>query len=836
MDETSTGDDPSPPDGTSSLSRAELQRRCDALRLRRRPAFGRVARDFATLMAHVLVRRARNADADGDKDDIHLVAVPRNAVRASLSQPPPRRAARSHSNDSAAAAPQPPPPDDPEESVRCSGDATLHRALVEWRKLSTIPFVAGQHGPVQLPFERDLPALPDDHVLIPSNATSLLIGDTIPSSIEDRAFIARKTADEVITGGIEPVSRWDMVSVILPAFVAVHPGTGKRRIIFDGRALNAYLRDAAGHVKYESVRDVLTIAGSAATKLDLASAFRHVQVHDDHKPLLGFVVEGRLYRYRCLPFGLSWSPGLYLHLLRPVIDKIRQQHAVRLVWYVDDFILIADSVDLLDDALTRVLQELAAHGWRAAADKTYCTAYRVLPFLGLLVDLRPRHTTLRIPRSKADRVADIIKDILQDGHATATVLQHLAGKLSFLSIVAPELRLYRRPIDTAIASVARGSLQTRIPITPSSALADHLAALFSIAGRLSGLSCTADLADGRVTRSVYSDASATGWGVLLIASDGSTIRPPADITFDSPDNDLPRGFTAGGKFTDAECADSSAAREIRAIAYGIVALDLKDAVLNWHSDATAAVGAIRRWASPSPGVLAALTELFTATRARNISLSVTHVFRDASLMPVADWLSRVGWRDRQAEWCFSRADFRAVQTELDVVFTADLFATGANTQVPRAFCSRFLADDHSRGDAFYAPWTGEIWWAFPPVSLRRRIVNRLLWYDDVFSSLSLSPSSSSPAADPSFSIALTLPPVRPSDPDAEDWRRICSRRRSRHLLLWSSPNRPTRRGSRHRCLLPALRLVDNRRQPAPGPPPWTLEVSLFHFRPSSNNP
>ena len=775
-------------------------------------------------MAHVMVKRARTGGDDAaEPDDIHLVAVPRSSIRASLSHAPNLPA----SPTDRPTPPTPSPPDDPEESIRCSGDATLHKALKEWEKLHAPAFTAGQHGPVRLPLERQLPLLPDDYVLVPSNAPSLFLSNAT-SSIEDRAFIARKTAEEVVTGGIEPVRRWDMVRVILPAFVAIHPGTGKRRIIFDGRALNAYLRDAAGHVRYESVRDVLTMAGSAATKLDLMSAFRHVEVHDDHKPLLGFIVEGRVYRYRCLPFGLSWSPALYLHLLRPVIDSVRRNTRARIVWYVDDFIVIADGVEQLDVALAQFLRELAAHGWRAAPDKTYTTAYSVLPFLGLLVDLRPHHTTLRIPHAKAAKVGHIIQGVLENGCATVTTLQHLAGKIGFLSVVAPELRLYRRPLDAAIASVARGSLRSSIPILPSSALADHLAALFSIAGRLPQMSCTADFTDGRTPRSVFSDASATGWGVLLIAADGSTVRPPPDVVFDTADGEPPRGFTAGGRFTADERRDSSAAREIRAIAYGIVALDLRDAVLNWHSDATAAVGAIRRWSSPSPGVVAALTELFSVVRARNIALSVTHVFRDAGLMPVADWLSRVGWRDRQAEWAIPHDDFLVVEKALRLTFTADMFATGDNSQVPGAFCSRYIADDHSRGDAFYTSWMGEVWWAFPPIALRHRVVSRLLWYDDVFSHLSPSPS----AAASSFTIALILPPLDAAHPDATDWRRLCSRRRSRHVLLWSSA-RSTSRRSRHLCLLPFLRLVDNQRRPAPGPPPWPLELSLFSFAPPS---
>lgn len=800
-------------------------------------------------MAHIVVRRANRAlDDDDTSNNIELVAVPRSMVAAVPASPTTTTAASasptpSNTTTITATAPNPsssdpfphPQPDDPEESVRYDGDATLHAALREWRKLHDPPFVAGQHGPVSLPLEKALPHLPPDHVLIPSNATSLLLGGRGITSIEDRAFLARKTADEIRTGGIEPVTAWDMVSVILPAFVAVHPVTGKQRIIFDGRALNAYAKDAAGSVKYESVRDVLSIAGAAATKLDLLSAFRHVQVDDGHKPLLGFVVEGRIYRYRCLPFGLSWSPALYLMLLRPAIDAIRQ-HNVRLVWYVDDLIIIANDVAQLDSALERVLRVLAAHGWRAAPEKTFCTAFSVIPFLGLLVDLRGPHTVLRIPQSKATKLRDTIQAVLSAGTATVNALQGITGRISFLRIVAPELGLYRRPLDRAIASFSRLSLQTTIPILPSSSLADHLSALYSICGRLPGLECRGEFADSRARRVVYSDASAVGWGVLLLDPSGRVVNPPDGVTFDSPDGSAPRGFTVGGRFTAAECNDSSAAREIRAIAYGIEALDLRDAYLNWHSDATAAVGAIRRWSSPSPGVLAALCELFAVVRARNLSLTVSHVFRDCGLMPVADWLSRVGWRDRQAEWGFDTDDFKRVEAILGLKFTGDLFATADNTQVATNFCSRFLTDSGSRGDAFYADWTGHAWWAFPPLSQLRRVLTRLLWYDSAFPPLPSSSSPSSAASPPSqppersFSVALIHTTFDDANPNTPDWRTLCTKRRVRRLVLWNPPASPDRR--RHRpssAVFKDLRLQDNHGRPAPRAPPWSLELSLFRF-------
>lgn len=685
--------------------------------------------------------------------------------------------------------------------------------------------------------EKDLPACPKDHVLVPDTAVGYLCNASMPE--HHLTYLKSKTADEVLTGSIEPVSDWNQVKVLIPIFV-VEQNNGnniKLRVIFDGRALNTYLREATGAIKYESVRDVLLHRARVCTKLDLSAAFRHVQVTDEQKPLLGIVVDGKLFRYTCLPFGLSWSPALYLATLKPAIDAIRKI-GIKIVWYVDDFLVLADSKEELDAALARVLQILAAHGWHAAPDKTYCNAYTTIPFLGLLVVINDDNSIeLRIPRTKRDKLLDSLSTFIKQGTTTVHELQKALGRLSFMRIVLPEIGFCRATLDSAVATMSsegRGPVSSR-QVHVIGRLREDVLGLHALLQDDSVLLRKAtNPTDSSALHNhiIFSDASASGWGVLLVDPNGPFSVPPK-IAVDMIDNAVidTRGWTATGVFSPAECALSSAAREIWAVVLGIRRLNLSNCRISWHSDSTCAVAAISKWASSALGVADALSELWGEVTRRRIDINLNHVHRELSLMPVADYLSRRGWRDRQAEWAFSPADVSAVLASFRHHCDADLFASERNHRFDY-FCSQFL-EDGSRGDAFYTPWWGRRWWAFPPISLRGRVLQRLVAYSRRARAAAAAESSSSSARSslsPSpqtrrhqplhLSVVLVTTQISPLDPDAALFEELRPNI-IRSITLFVPNSSPAS------LLLPTLRLIGDTGRPAPDPPPWRLNAHLI---------
>ena len=717
-----------------------------------------------------------------------------------------------------------PPPPHPPESVAV---APLPAATAAWQRAAARSFEACGQQPVEFPLRDGIESFPT-----PGDGKVFLASNYRPSSClppAHRAFLAKKTAEELVTRGVERVHDWSQVAAVLPMFVVEQTredGTTKLRVIFDGRALNRLLAPARGSVSYDSVRDALT-AGAFCTKLDIEAAFRNVPVGPESKRFLCYEVNGSLYRYRALPFGVSWSPALFIRALDPVMRRLRES-GLRLVWYVDDVLVVEDTVERLDAAVTRVIDELMASGWLPSIDKTFPNAYSTITFLGLSVTFRNGHSSLSVPASKARKIEREAFSLACRKVAHVSQLQSLTGRLAFVSTVVPQVGFLRRGLDAAIGDALR-SLHGCVPVIDR--VKQELLAIAAAARDFTSFSySTHDDADRPQLGTVYSDASAVGWGVLHVTPDAPMVRIPDALT----SGPAPHGWTAGGTFSDAEKALPSGAREILAISGGIIALDLKRGDVAWHSDATVAVSAVSLWRTRSDAVAAALKDLWLTLRDRDLRVHISHVFRDAELMPVADFLSRRAWREKQAEWKFPPAHVATVLHSLRIaapsaapsIQFADLFASHRSTQFPK-YCSRW-AEPGSMGDAFHADWrrSSWCWWAFPPLSQLERFLLRLDSHADLSAATPRPPTSSSPPAQP-------LPPINVVliySPTSPTVTRIVKRLARRDVLI-STPSRPSPSPlspHRPRPLIPDLRLVRPDGEPAQGPPPWPLRAAWLH--------
>ncbi len=67
-----------------------------------------------------------------------------------------------------------------------------------------------------------------------------------------------------------------------------------------------------------------------------------VAVHSEHQKYLKFMFDGTLYRYTCLPSGLSSAPRLFTKLLKPVYATLRSMGHLK-YFYIDDSYLQGDS-------------------------------------------------------------------------------------------------------------------------------------------------------------------------------------------------------------------------------------------------------------------------------------------------------------------------------------------------------------------------------------------------------------------------------------------------------------------------------------------------------------
>src|SRR3989338_1922727 len=223
-------------------------------------------------------------------------------------------------------------------------------------------------------------------------------------------------------------------------FVVPKPN-GKWRMILDLRRLNDHVSKKT--FKMENVKEALRIlrVGDFLSKVDLAHAFYHVALHPSSRDLTRFYFDGRNYRYRALPMGFSESTRIFSKLVKLAIDRARME-GIRLVFYVDDILILARSEMESRAHTTRVIEILEHLGFSIQPGKCQLDPKNTVIFLGM--ELHSKDMMIRLPRDK-------IRTIRKDAHALirayrakekvrVRVVASFLGKLSAAVLAMPEAR------------------------------------------------------------------------------------------------------------------------------------------------------------------------------------------------------------------------------------------------------------------------------------------------------------------------------------------------------------------------------------------------------------
>ncbi len=99
--------------------------------------------------------------------------------------------------------------------------------------------------------------------------------------------------------------------------------------------------------------------------IDLKDTYFHVSILPRHRPFLRFAFEGRAWQYRVLPFGLSLSPRVFTKVVECALTPLREV-GIRILNYLDDWLILAQSREQLGDHRDLVLRHLSQLGSTAS--------------------------------------------------------------------------------------------------------------------------------------------------------------------------------------------------------------------------------------------------------------------------------------------------------------------------------------------------------------------------------------------------------------------------------------------------------------------------------------
>ncbi|KAL0183722.1 hypothetical protein M9458_019418, partial [Cirrhinus mrigala] len=332
---------------------------------------------------------------------------------------------------------------------------------------------------------------------------------------------AREPGKKVLLAkdAIEPVPPAEMRSGFYSPYFIVPKKSGGLRPILDLRVLNRSLLRLP--FKMLTSKRILSCVRHQDwfVAIDLKDAYFHVSILPRHRPFLQFAFEGRAYQYKVLPFGLSLSPRVFTK----VAEGALWQQGVRILNYLDDWLIMAHSREQLCEHRDLVLQHLSHLGLRVNREKSKLSPVQRISFLGMELD--SINMTACLTNERTQSVLNCLKSFR---HKTAVPLksfQRLLGHMAAAATVTPLGLLHMRPLQRWLHDRVprwawhRGTL--RIGVSP------QCRRLFSPWSDPAYLRAGVPL--GQVSRHVvvHTDASSTGWGAVCNgqAASGSWTGP-----------------------------------------------------------------------------------------------------------------------------------------------------------------------------------------------------------------------------------------------------------------------------------------------------------------------
>ena len=233
------------------------------------------------------------------------------------------------------------------------------------------------------------------------------------SAIHHRSAVEKQIITEIQEGRYVIT---DTKPTIISALGAIPKSDGSVRLIHDcsqpaGLSVNEYANDNIS-VKYQSLSDAVNLLspGCYLAKLDLKSAYRSVALHPSQYMFTGlkwkFASHANFtYMYdTALPFGARKSPGIF-HKLSQAVRKMMEEKGHKVVAYLDDFLIVADSKQQCQFGLSTLIKLLRDLGFSIAWHKVEGPTQQ-LTFLG--IHINTINYSLQLPLEKVAKLQQLL--------------------------------------------------------------------------------------------------------------------------------------------------------------------------------------------------------------------------------------------------------------------------------------------------------------------------------------------------------------------------------------------------------------------------------------------
>jgi len=333
---------------------------------------------------------------------------------------------------------------------------SFSRALAHWAQYRARPVrprtLAMIHKGVTLKFNGPLPAPLWLQNHRHSEADAEFISKEIDALLDTDAI------------GYYDVAQMGLPICICPIMVTMDT-SGKRRLVWDGRYTNSFLRNL--YVRFENI-DGLTVlllespdcpaSQILLLKVDLKSGYHHLRMHPSAYPFLCFVWDGVLYCWLALPFGLKLAPWAFEMCMKDARSVLRSLGNTPHMGYLDDSgiplyrqlqvpvnTLVQETTERhsemqhtlpqADDPVTKLLQ-LAFFGMVANIPKLRLDSY--VEMLGIDIDVHAQRKT--VPKRREDTLMPLLHEVASSAPGHRIPARQLARVAGYIISMYPALR------------------------------------------------------------------------------------------------------------------------------------------------------------------------------------------------------------------------------------------------------------------------------------------------------------------------------------------------------------------------------------------------------------
>ena len=467
--------------------------------------------------------------------------------------------------------------------------------------------------------------------------------------------------------------------------------SGGFRPVINLKPLNQFVEKI--HFKMENIQTAIESLnyGDYMVSLDLKDAYFSVPIFPPHRKYLRFLWNNIRYEFTCLPFGYSLAPRVFTKIFKPILASLRFK-GIRLIIFIDDILIIAESITVCKQHLRMVRELLESLGFIINVNKSSLIPSTRITFLGFELDSIAMKVFL--PQGKVLKIIQACDQLREMDNPTLRQIAHVTGLIVSAFPAIRYLQLHYRSIESCKSEpISLGQDYDDHVVLDEQAKDDLLWVSVNIM-RFNGK----PVSEPSIDVYIGSDASLSGWGATCLNQN------------------------SGGRWTSSESSQHINYLELLAAFFALQSFvsHRRSIHVRIQLDSSSAVAYINNMGGIKSNLLNSLSvEIWSWCIARDIWLSAQHIPGVQNAR--ADFQSRVFSDD--LEWSLHPSIFQRI-----VGFTytpnVDLFASRLNHKV-HSYVSWHPDPRAVATDAFAISWSNQKCYAFPPFSLIPRVLSKI---------------------------------------------------------------------------------------------------------------